>query len=103
MRAHKNPPGEVAAVMTKKEKVGLVISSARGHEARHIPTGARARRLRRQARSIGRGLYVRRIKGGRRYFYGVRKGRVRYVGIALPSVAKKRSTLRRYVKLSGVR
>jgi hypothetical protein len=103
VRAHKNPPGEVAAVMTKKEKVGLVISTARGHEARHISTGARARKLRRQARRIGKGLYVRRIKGGRRYFYGVRKGRVRYVGIALPSVAKKRSTLRRYVKLAGVR
>ena len=105
VRAHKKPPGEVTGVFTKKEKIGLVASTARGHEALHISTGTRARKLRRRARYIGRGVYVKRIRRGRgrRYFYGVRKGRVRYVGVAMPSVAKKRSTLRRYIRLARLR
>ena len=61
------------------------------------------RRLRGKARRIGRGLYVRRARGGKRFVYKVSKGRVRYVAVASRTAAKSRRTLRAYLKLSGVK
>ena len=68
-----------------------------------ISRGASARKLRGRARSIGRGLYVRKAKGGKRFVYKVRNGRVRYVAVAGKTAAKSRKTLRAYLRLSGVK
>lgn len=104
VRERKPRVGKVAAVFTRRGRVGLVASTARAHEALGITPGSRSGRVRRIARPYGRGVWVRRVgRGGRRMVYGVRRGRVRFVAVASRSVAAKRSTLRRYVRLAGVR
>jgi hypothetical protein len=107
-----NKKARVAAVMTKSGKVGLLASNALGHgtvSKKHkgkrvrISRGAFVGKLRGRARRISKTLYVRRVSKGRKIVYGVRKGRVRYVALAAKSVGKSRKTLKRYIKLSGVR
>ena len=79
-----NRKARLAAVFDRKGRVALLASNALGHGTIspgrvRISRGASARKLRGRARPIGRGLYVRRAKGGKRFVYKVRKGRVRYV------------------------
>ena len=99
-KAHRKPKGTVTAVFTRRARVGLVLSSARGHEASGIAPGVKARRLRGHARRVGRGLWVRRTSRGVRYVYVVRRGRIRYVGTASGSVAKSTKRLRGYLRLA---
>jgi hypothetical protein len=82
-------------------RVELIGSTARGRSAGGIRVGARARRVRRVARSLRRGLFVRRVRRSRRavYVYLVRRGRVRAVGVATRGLARRRSRLRRAVRL----
>ena len=86
-----NRKARLAAVFDRKGRVALLASQrarARHHQPRpggkrvRISRGASARKLRGRARAIGRGLYVRRASGGKRFVYKVRKGRVRYVAVA---------------------
>ena len=103
-----NRKARVSAVFDRKGRVALLASNALGHGTIspgrvRISRGASARKLRGRARSIGKGLYVRRAKGGRRLVYKVRKGRVRYVAVANKTAAKSRRTLRAYLRLSGVK
>jgi hypothetical protein len=100
VRAHRNPKGTVSAVFTRRARVGLVLSSARGHEARGIAPGNKARRLRGHAKRVGRGLWTRRAGRGVRYVYVVRRGRVRSVGAASASVARSVKRLRAYLRLA---
>jgi hypothetical protein len=102
-RAHRSPKGSVVAVFTRRARVGLVVSSARGHEASGIAPGTAQRRLRGRARRIGRGLWLHRAGRGVRFVYVVRRGRVRYVGAASRSVAKSAHRLRGYLRLAGAR
>ena len=90
-----NKGARLSAVFDRKGRVALLASNALGHgtigRARggkrvRISRGASARKLRGRAKRIGSGLYVRSAKGGKRFVYKVRKGRVRYVarGLARP-------------------
>jgi hypothetical protein len=99
----RNRTAKVVAVFTRRARVGLVASTGRGHEALGIAPGARARRLRGRARPFGRGVFVRRAGGGAGFVYGVRRGRVRYVGVASRSVARRPARLRRHLRIGGVR
>jgi hypothetical protein len=101
VRGKHGPHKKVVAVLTARGKVGLVASTGIGHEANHVHPGSLARRLRGHARSLGRGLWVKRV-GSTRFFYVVRRGRVRAVGAASRSVARRRSTLRAYVHRASV-
>ena len=46
---------------------------------------------------------MRDASGGRRFFYGLKRGRVRFVGVASRGAAAGPGTLRRYVRRAGVR
>ena len=96
---------KTAAVFTPEGTVGLVASTGHGHAFRGVGPGTRARRARRGARRFGKGVLVRRASRGSdaRVFYVLRKRRVAVVGLATGDVARKRASLRRYLRLSGLR
>ena len=93
----------VMSVFTKTGKLGLVVSTVRDHKGRRVGTGARARRARRGTKPFGRGLRVRRLPGGARLVYGVRRGRVRYVAVATRKVGGNRKRLRAHLRVGGFR
>ncbi len=99
----KNRRAKTLAAFTRSAKVGLVATTGRGHRASRIAPGMRSRRLRGKARSIGRGLYVRRVAGRRLFVYKVRRGKVRFVALASRGVSKNRRTIRNYLRLAGLR
>ncbi|WP_205696533.1 Coagulation factor 5/8 type domain-containing protein [Conexibacter sp. SYSU D00693] len=94
--------GRVSAVFTNAARVGLVLSTARGHAVGGVRVGSRASRLPRAAKRVGSAFRVRAVRGTR-YVYGVKAGRVRFVAVARPSVAGKARALRRAVRLAGLR
>jgi hypothetical protein len=99
----KNKGKKLVAALDSKGKVQLIATNAQGHRVLRIRPGVKARRLRGKARRFGKGLYVRRAGKRNRFVYGVRKGRVTFVAVATRSASKHRKTLRRYVKLAGLR
>ena len=98
-----NRGSEVTAVFTPRGRVGLVVSTARGHRARRIGPGSRAERLQGRTRAFGSGVRMRSGRGGRRILYGERGGRVSFVAVAARSVAASPSRLRAYLRLAGLR
>jgi len=98
VRGKRNGHAADVAELSKGGRVELVGSTARGRSAGKVAVGARVRRVRRVARSIGRGLYVRRARRGARFVYAVRGGRVRAVAVATRSLARRRSSLRAAMK-----
>jgi hypothetical protein len=87
--------GRIFAVLTPQGAAGLVASTYPQHVARKIGAGDRL--------SHGTRLVVRSAGGARRFVYGVRAGRVRWVAVATGTVARDRSRLRGYLKLAGLR
>jgi len=90
----------IAAALTSAGTVALVVSNTRGSEAGRIRVGGAASRLRGKARRLRRGLFVRRAGPSARFVYGVRKGRVRFVGVATREAAASRAALRKYLRAS---
>ena len=100
----KGSRGTVTAAFTRGQKVGLVLSTARGHGTKGVWAGRRATRLRRVFRSrkrIARGLY--RAGPRSRLVVGTKRGKIAFVAVASRGVLKKRRTLRGYLRLAGVR
>ncbi len=91
----------VVAVFDGDAKVALIASTLRKHRADGIRPGMPVSDLRDRAKRFG-GLWARDAGNGRRFFYGVRKGRVAYVGLASAGAAATPATLRRYIKRSHV-
>jgi hypothetical protein len=54
-------------------------------------------------RRNGGAIQLKRAGRTSRFVYGVRNGRVRYTAVASKSVTKSRRTLRRYLRLAGLR
>ncbi len=98
----KNRRAKTLAAFTRSHKVGLIATTGSGHRAARVAPGMRSRRLRGKARSIGRGLYVRRAGRGR-FVYKVRRGKVRFVALASRGVSKNRRTIRNYLRMAGLR
>lgn len=98
----RNRGKKIVAVLDRRGRVALVASSAYGHPAGGIRPGARTSRLRGKARRFGRGVLIRRVRGGR-FIYVVRRGRVRYVAVATRAAAKSPRALGGYLKLTGLR
>jgi len=85
----KRSRGKVRVAFTRKGKVALVVTSASRHGRGALRPGARV---------AGSGL----VKMDKRRFVRVRRGKVRYVVVASPGVAKSRRLLRRYLRLAGL-
>ena len=98
-----SPGRRAVAVFTPQERVGLIASNAPGHKALNVGTGWRVRALRRKARAFGRGVMARRLRGGNRLVWGVRRGRVRFVAVATPAASRTPARLRTYLRLAGLR
>ena len=76
VRGKKNHHRKLAAALTRGGKVALVRANAVNADAKRIRVGDPASRLSGHARSLGGGLFVRSAGPGKRFVYGVRKGRV---------------------------
>ena len=101
----KNRRAKVVAAFTRggNPRVALVGTTGRGHTSRRVATGMRVRRIRGRLKRVGRTLRVRRVAGGRKMVYGVRRGRIRFIALASRGAARNGRTLRRYVRLAGLR
>jgi hypothetical protein len=92
----------VIAVFNRRGKVALVLSTLGKHRAGGIHRGTRIAALRQRARPLGERLWVRRARGGKRFVFRVRRGRVAYVGVASRSL-RRPPALRRHLRLAGLR
>ena len=99
----KGGKGTVSAVFNRKGRVALVTSTSPRYGNRRVFPGNRTSRLRRafgRSRRISSTLV--RLNRTSPRFYGVRKGRVRFVGVTSRRVIRKRSALRAYLRDAGV-
>jgi hypothetical protein len=94
--------GQVVAVFTPGERVGLLASTAPRWVGLGIGKGASAARLRGRARNVGGGLYTRRLANRDVLAFVVRRGRVRYVAVASSEAARTVGRLRSYLKLTAL-
>jgi hypothetical protein len=74
----------LTAVFNSRGRVAIIAGAAKGDRAGGIRPGDPVRSLARRGHRIGRhGLWVgRRLRGGARFLYAVRAGRVRFVAVA---------------------
>jgi hypothetical protein len=86
----KRSRGKVRAAFSTKGRVALVATTARRHGSRRLHPGMRVR-----------GRDLRRLLGPRRVI-GVRRGKVRFIAVTTPRVARNRRLLRRYLRLAGL-
>ena len=95
----------VTAVLSRAGRVTLVGSKLPRHEASGIGIGDRASRLRRKngVRRVGSSLLVRRLRGGNRFVWGVRGGRVRWTAVVSGAVARDARALRRALRAADLR
>ena len=92
---------EVAAVFTRRARVGLIFSTIRKQKAGGVAVGARAGKLDRHAKRLSSRLWVQDAgRRGRQFVYTVRAGRVQAVGLASRAVASRPKILRKYLKLA---
>ena len=94
--------GRVLVGFSGGGRARLVLSTARGHSRGRIRRGASLRSLRHaySLRRRGPGLYAGTGRG-HRVVFGVRRGRVRFVGVASVRLVDRPPVLRRYVRLLG--
>ena len=93
----------ITAVLTPRGRSALVATNARAHRAGKIGVGDTVQRVSRRASRIARGLWTKPAGGGRRFVYGARGDNVWFVAVATRSAAKNPRTLKRYLRLGGVR
>jgi hypothetical protein len=91
----------VVGVFDGKGRMRLAASTLRINKARGIGRGDRKRALRKRARSIGKGLFIRRSRGGTTFVWGTKGRKVSFAGVADRRISGK-AKLRRYVKRSGL-
>ena len=102
----KRSRGRVTAVFSsraRRARARLVTSTAPLHRKGRVGRGARFRTMTRafpRRRRIARGLY--RASPTSRRIVGVRRGRVRFVGVADKRLLRNRRALRRYLRRAGL-
>jgi hypothetical protein len=84
----------VEAGLGRKGRLRVIGTTARGHRAGGVRPGDRR---------PGKGLVVRRAGAKRSFVYGVRNGRVRFVGLAPAKLAGRPAALQRAVRAAGLR
>jgi hypothetical protein len=94
--------GKVILAFDRRNRVRLVASTARLHRRGRIGRGTRTRRLARSSRTtlLARGLWA---SPDRRFVYGTRRGRVRYVAVVDRTLAQRPNRIRAYLRLAGLR
>ncbi len=93
----------VFAVFSGSGKVALALSTMEKNEAGGVAKGDHLAELRASGASkLGRGFWVRRAGGGKRFFYRLRGGRVRYVGLGSRKATKSGGKLARAVRRTGL-
>ena len=106
VKGKKNRKAELAAVFTDaaRPRVGLIASDARTHRIGSIHPGGRAARLSPRAKKLAPGVYVQKtgVKA-RRYVFGVKRGKVKFVGVASRAVTKNKKTLKPFLRLGDLR
>jgi hypothetical protein len=96
-----NRRARVTLGFDRRGKVRFIASTARGHRAGKIRPGTPARRLRaRPTRQVGRGV---RAGGNGRIVFGVRGGRVRFIGTVDRRLASSARKVRAFVRLTRLR
>jgi hypothetical protein len=93
---------QVAAVFDRKAKVALIASTLRKHRADGVRPGMLEEDVRGDRERFGSGIRVSDAGNGRRFFYGVHRGRVTFVGLASAAAAASPGTLKRYIKRAQV-
>ncbi len=101
-RGDRNAKAKIVALFDGKEKATLVGTTARGHRSRTVKRAGGAK-LRRSARKLRKGILIRRAQGGKRFVFGVRRGKVSYVAVASRSASKSKRRLRTHLRLAGLR
>jgi hypothetical protein len=95
--------GTVSSVFDGGGFVALIASTAPGHLAGGIGVGAPARQVHSRARRLIPGVWVGgKLRGGARYLYGIRGGRVRYVALATATELRSKARLRADLQAAGV-
>jgi hypothetical protein len=79
-----------------------VASTARGHRARGVGIRSAAYDTSGDP-PLGRRLVIGRAGGGRRFVYGVRRGRVRFIAVASRGLATDRKRLGAHLRLARLR
>ena len=106
VKGKKNKKAELAAVFTDSAhpRMGLIASDARTHRIGHVHPGGKASRIPEDARKRGHGIYVKKagVKA-RRYVFGVKGGKVKFVGVASREVTKSKKILKPFLKLGGLK
>jgi hypothetical protein len=98
------PVGFLYPVFTAGGSLELVGTTAPEHEALAVGRGDRiTRKFRRGAKRIGSTLLVKTAGKGRRYVYGVRRGRATFVAVTTATVAKDTKRLRATLRSAGLR
>jgi microsomal dipeptidase-like Zn-dependent dipeptidase len=92
----------VVAVFNRRGRVALIGSTLRKHRAAALRVGMPVSELRGRAERFG-AVWARDAGGGRRFVYGVRKGRISFVALASSGAAATPGTLKRYLKRAGLR
>lgn len=95
--------GTLSVVMDSKGKADLAVSTAPRHRVAGLGRGSRASAIRRHVAFGSRTLLSRRVAGGKRTFYAVRAGRVRYAGVASGEAARSPKALRAQLGLAGLK
>jgi hypothetical protein len=100
---NRNGAAAVRAVFTSAGRIGLIASTASGDAAGGVHPGASARRSERHAHRLMSGVWEGgKLRGGARYVYGVRGGRIRYVAVASAAELRSRARLRADLKAAGL-
>ena len=85
----------LAAVFNARGRVAMLLSSAHGYQVEGIAPGSRVAFVARVGRSLGSGLWLgRRLAHGSRFVYGVRHGRVSFLGLVSGADARSLRSLR---------
>ncbi len=94
---------KVSATFDRRGRVTLVTSTSRQQSSRRVRPGSRARSLRRAFRR--RKALIRGVVRGHnrtRLLFGVRRGRVAYVGVSSRGLLKSGRSLKRHLRYAGV-
>lgn len=106
VKGRKNNEAKLSAVFTDsaEPQVGLVLTNARTHRIRGVHPGGNAAMVPFDAVERGRGVYVQKIRGKKqRFVFGVKRGKVKFVGVGTRKATKSKKSLKPYLKLGGFR